>query len=235
MSTTESPDQNEATGLTNKSVIKAMALLQELGCHPTGITSTELAHRLGMTRPTAFRLLLSMEQTGFVQRVDNNYTLGWEIAKLGRIADPSGGVAAKVQPTLDTLAHEINESASFALNKGSGDYDIIAEANALRMLQVSDLYVHRHFPLHASATGKILLSDLSDERILEVLPDPLERYTGETLTDRADLLKEIAVVRQQGYATLDNELEEGLVAVAVPCVVKEDCCSASSQPSVLNA
>ena len=71
----------EAVDLTNKSVIKATVLLGELGRHRAGITVTELAQAVGMTRPTAFRLLLQLEQTGFVDRVDNRYTLGWEMAR----------------------------------------------------------------------------------------------------------------------------------------------------------
>lgn len=69
-------DDEEATSqepfeLTNKSVIKATVLLKELGNHRQGITVTELAQIGEMTRPTAFRLLLSLEQTGFVERADN--------------------------------------------------------------------------------------------------------------------------------------------------------------------
>jgi len=206
----------EAPDLANKSVVKAMALLRELGRHPRGITVTELAQAVGMTRPTAFRLLLSMEQVGFIDRIDNNYTLGWEMARLGRLADPTAGVAAKVQPILERLAQEVNETISFALTKGPTEYDLIAEASSSRMLSVSNLYVHRQYPLHASATGKILLADLDDARILQVLPETLASYTRQTITDREALLREIRDVRANGYSVIDNELEEGLFALSVP-------------------
>lgn len=209
-----SPSADEPD-LTNKSVIKAMVLLRELGRSPQGITVTDLAERLGMSRPTAFRLLLSMEHERFVDRVDNYYTLGWEIAKLGRLADPTAGVAARVQPVLDDVAQEINESVSFALSKDQAEYDIIAEATSSRMLRVSHLYVHRQYPLHASATGKILLAELDDKRIMQILPKDLQPYTDHTITNHDDLLRSIARVRERGYSVTENELEEDLFAVAV--------------------
>ena len=205
----------DASDLTNKSVVKAMTLLRELGRHPQGITVTELAQNVGLSRPTAFRLLLSMEQVGFVDRTDNNYTLGWEVARLGRLADPTAGVGAKVQPILERFAQEINETATFALNKSATEYDLIAEASASRMLSVSQLYVHRQYPLYASATGKILLADLDDAKIIQLLPEKLTPITRRTITDRGVLLQEIHEVRRNGYSVLDNELEEGLFAVAV--------------------
>ena len=92
---TDATAAEESADLTNKSVIKATVLLSELGRHRQGITVTELAQAVGMTRPTAFRLLLSLEQTGFVDRVDNRYLLGWQVARLGRLADPYTGAVAR--------------------------------------------------------------------------------------------------------------------------------------------
>ncbi|SDP43635.1 transcriptional regulator, IclR family [Arthrobacter sp. ok909] len=209
----------EPTDMTNKSVIKAGALLRELGRHPQGITVTELAQAVRMTRPTAFRLLLTLEQIGFVDRDDNLYKLGFEIARLGRLADPISGLAARLQPILDDLAADLNESIGFAIVNGDLDYDLVAESSGSRILNVPQQYIGRKYPLHASATGKILLAELSDEKIAEVMPDMLESFTRHTINRRSDLIREIHEVRKQGYATLDNELEEGLFTVG--CGVRD--------------
>ena len=207
---TETPD------LTNKSVIKAMALLRELGRHPHGVTVTEVAQRVGLSRPTAFRLLLSMEHEGFVDRKDNVYTLGWEFLRLGRRADLTAGIAARIRPGVEELAERLNEATAFTLVKGDLDYDIIVEAAASsRVMSVSS--IHQRFPLHASAFGKIILAELPDDRIAEVLPAKLPSLTKKTITDRNELIQELHTVRKKSYALLDNELEEGLFAVAVPC------------------
>ncbi|CAH0290789.1 Transcriptional repressor IclR [Arthrobacter sp. Bi83] len=212
----EAPTADESVDLTNKSVIKATVLLSELGRHRQGITVTELAHAVGMTRPTAFRLLLSLEQTGFVDRVDNRYLLGWQMARLGRIADPYTGAVARIQPVLDEYAAKLNETFSFAMVRGELAYDVIAEASASRYLNVSHLYLGGTYPVHASATGKVLLAELSDEQIATELPEKLESYTPHTITSRKALMKELRQVREQEYAILDDELEEGLFVVACP-------------------
>ncbi|EMY33016.1 IclR family transcriptional regulator [Arthrobacter crystallopoietes BAB-32] len=212
-STAESTDTQD---LINKSVVKAINLLRELGRHPRGVTVTDIAHKVGMTRPTAFRLLLSMEREGFVDRKDNLYTVGWDLLRLGRQTDLTFGMAARVQPYIEQLAEQLNEYTAFVLMKGELDYDIIAEAAAAsRMLSVSA--IHQRFPLHASAFGKIMLAELPDDRIAEILPAKLPHFTNETIMDRDTLLQELHAVRRQSYAVLDSELEEGLFAVAVGC------------------
>ena len=205
----------EAVDLTNKSVIKATVLLGELGRHRAGITVTELAQAVGMTRPTAFRLLLSLEQTGFVDRVDNRYTLGWEMARLGRLADPYTGAVARVQPILEEYAVRLNETVSLAMVRDAVNYDVIAEASGSRYLNVK-MYVGETYPVHASATGKLMLAEMSDEEVAQSLPKKLERFTPGTITKREALIKELHKVREQGYAILDSELEEGLFVVALP-------------------
>lgn len=213
----ENPLSGEGVDLTNKSVVKATHLLGELGRHPEGVSVTEVAQFVDITRPTAFRLLLSLEHAGFVDRSgDNRYKLGWQVARLGRLADPHAGVVARIQPVLDKYAAQLNETVNFAMLRGETAYDVIAEASATRFLNASHLYVGGTYPLHASATGKLILSELSDDRIAEVLPDRLESYTERTITTRRALLREVHRVREQGYALLDDELEEGLFAIACP-------------------
>ena len=206
----------EPFDLTNKSVIKATLLLKKLGHHRHGITVTELAQACEMTRPTAFRLLVSLEQTGFVERVENHYMLGWQVARLGRLADPYAGAVAKVQPILDEYAASLNETLSFVMVRGEGDHKVIAEALGSRYLSASHQYLGGIYPLHASATGKLILAEQSDDQIAAELPETLNAHTPYTITSRDALLRELGKVREQGYAILDSELEEGLFAVGCP-------------------
>lgn len=193
-----------------------MALLNELGAHPQGITVTELAQQVDLSRPTVFRLLLSLVQTGFVEKADSRYKLGWKIARLGRLADPHGGIIARVQPILSGLAEQLNEMVGYAVVNGEADFDLIAEASAPRLITLSPGYGGRDFPMHASAMGKVALAELSDGRLRELLPETLQRMTSRTITDRAELIQALHRVREQDYATVDDELEESLFALAVP-------------------
>ncbi|YCQ23047.1 IclR family transcriptional regulator (plasmid) [Arthrobacter sp. Z4-13] len=218
----DSPESEATAGtpepfdLINKSVVKATVLLRELGRHPGGINVTELAQAVKMSRPTAFRLLLSLEQTGFVEREDNRYKLGWQLAHLGRLADPYSGAVARIQPVLDAYAARLNETLSFVVVRGEWDHEVIAEASGSRYLSASHLYIGGTYPLHASSTGKLLLAEQSDDKITAKLPEKLESFTPHTIASRDELLKEIQQVRKDGYAVLSDELEEGLFAAGYP-------------------
>src|SRR5690625_4319379 len=122
----KAPEQPE---MANKSVMKAVRLLRELAAQPrTGATVTTLAKAAGLRRPTAFRLLYSLEQGGLVDRVDTNYVLGWELARLGRHADPYAGLAAHAEPPLQDLADYFNESVTLSIPNAQDGLDLVAEA-----------------------------------------------------------------------------------------------------------
>lgn len=209
---------SEQPELTNKSVVKAVRLLRELAAQPrTGATATTLAKAAGISRPTAFRLLSSLEQEGLVDRIDTNYVLGWELARLGRRADPYAGLVARAQPLLQELADKFNESATLSVPNAEGGLDLVAEAAGPHALGVLGRnMIGQRYPLHASSTGKILLAEQPDETLLSMLPEKLEAYAPNTITDRAALLKDLERVREQGFAIIDNEFEPELLSLSRP-------------------
>ena len=89
--------------------------------------------------------------------------------------------------------------------------DQVAGQSALQ----SHNWVGQHIPLHATSNGKVLLSGLSADEVDSRLPR-LPSYTAETVTTKAKLRRELAEVREQGYALAVDELEVGLAAVAAP-------------------
>jgi len=208
----------ESSDLANKSIIKAAALLYELGNHPQGASVTELARHTQLSRPTAFRLLLSLEQTSFVERFGTKYRLGWKVAHLGRLADPNTGLVNRIQPLLKTLANEMHEAIGYGVVYGETALDLITEElpeSRLFSFSHGFAYVGRDFPLHASAMGKLVLAELPDSRIVQLLPETLPKMTRFTLTSRRALLSALQKVREQGYAVVDDELEESHYALAV--------------------
>ena len=202
---------------SNRSVTKALRLLREIGGRSHGsATVTTLAKTVGISRTSAFRLLQSMERAGFVDRIDNSYVLGWEMARLGRLADPYSGMAVKAQPPLQDLADSINETASLAVPDGRGGLELIAAVDGTHFIGSSSNMVGRRYPLHASSIGKVFLADMSTDQVISMLPEKLEAYTQETLTDRGVLLKELDKIREQGFAISDNELEREFLSLSRP-------------------
>ena len=197
---------------------KAVRLPRELAAQPrSGTTVTILAKAVGISRPTAFRLLHSLELTGLVDRVGNNYSLGCEMARLGGRADPHAGLVAPTRPVLQELADELNETAILAVPNSQDGLGLVVAAAGSRVFGVmSRNMVGKGWPLHASSSGKVLLADTPVEKVLALLPEILESYNEHTVTDRKALLKELDEVREQGFGVNDNELEKGLLALSRP-------------------
>lgn len=76
--------------------------------------------------------------------------------------------------------------------------------------------IGQRYPLHASSTRKVLLAEMSDEKIAAVLPAELPAFTEHTITDHKVLLRELRQIREQGFGVIDNELEEGLLSLSRP-------------------
>ncbi len=207
---------DEPNNLANKSVLKALSVLSALADFPDGASATDLAEATGNSRPTVFRMLLSLETAGYVERSENTYRLGWELIRLGRLPHLNQGLAKKLQPILDNYARHINETVNFALCGANGHFDIVSEGSAQRILSIEERFVGHHFPPHASSSGKLMLSDLSDQEVLALLPATLEKFTDKTITSPKSLLIELHNIREQGYAVLDGELEIGLFSISVP-------------------
>lgn len=223
MSTGEQNDDiDNAPDMMNRSVIRAMTLLSKIGNYPDGVTATELANDVGLARPTVFRLLLSLSYAGFLVKNDGAFTLGWEIARLGRRADPHRVIAAQVQVTVDQLAAELNETVGYAVVTSPTTFDLVAEAHSTHLLSPNKDYIGEDIPLHASATGKVLLARLDDEQLDTLLATPLEQFTRFTITEPEQLKFELHEIGSRGYSILDGELEEGLFAVAVPVLDTSD-------------
>lgn len=76
--------------------------------------------------------------------------------------------------------------------------------------------IFARWPAHATSTGKVLLAYLPRAQCQELLSAPLEKYTKNTIINKAKLREELAQIRSQGYGTVQEELELGFVACAAP-------------------
>lgn len=200
---------------TNRSVSRAASLLNAAGNHVDGATAATLADETGLPRPTALRLLGTLEEAGLLVRDQGRFALGWEMYRLGRIADPYRGIHSRVKVVLDRLVQQLQENVAYSVVTGPTSYDFTSETHGPHLLSLTRGYMGRSYPPHATAAGKILLSHLSDEELRTLLPRKLERVSSATIIDRARFLGEMQQVRDQGFAVIDNELEVGLFAVAV--------------------
>jgi DNA-binding IclR family transcriptional regulator len=176
---------------------------------------TEIAGELGVHKSTAFRLVATLESHGMVEQNEERgkYRLGVGVLRLAGATTARLDVVQEARPVCRKLAADSGETVNIAvLSDRSALYlDQVAGQSALQ----SHNWVGQHIPLHATSNGKVLLTGLSSDEVEKRLPR-LPSYTAETVTSKAKLRRELAEVREQGYAVAVDELEVGLTAIAAP-------------------
>ena len=176
---------------------------------------TEIAGELAVHKSTAFRLVATLESHGMVEQNEDRgkYRLGVGVLRLAGATTARLDVVQEARPICRKLAADSGETVNIAvLSDRSALYlDQVAGQSALQ----SHNWVGQHIPLHATSNGKVLLTGLSFDEVEKRLPR-LPSYTSETVTSKARLRRELAEVREQGYAVAVDELEVGLTAIAAP-------------------
>ena len=176
----------------------------------------ELAETVGLNKTTAYRLLTALESEGMVRRGGDGeaYRLGPELVALAAGVVGSGDLRVAARAELSALARAARETATLEVLVGDAVL-ILDEAIGGHMLGAMPSTGTR-WPAHATSTGKVLLAGLTDAERDALLPGRLPALTPKTITDPQALRRELARVRQRGYAVATEELEPGFVAVGAP-------------------
>jgi IclR family KDG regulon transcriptional repressor len=178
---------------------------------------TDIMHQFNLNKTTTFRLLYTLEKTGFIQKDGNTY----KASELRRIYSSSVNTKLNwlVVPSLHQLAQEIGETAYIGVLHGMNVMTVqVVEGNhAIR----SHSRVGDSAYAHLSAFGKAILAHLSDEQLNKMLNHlTLHKATEHTFDDNHMLREHLNVIRQQGYAIDDEETEIGLRCIAAPIFYK---------------
>ena len=195
-----------------RAVVRAISVLKALGRSASAFGVTELGTATGLSKATVFRLLGALENEGMVARDGHNgaYRLGPEMISLGASALSTTHLREIAHYELVRLTEESGETSTLEVLSGT-DVLVIDEVQG-RFLFSATPEIGRRWPIHATSTGKVLLAFAESQRSLP----RLARHAPRTITTRAELERELARVRQHGYAFAVDELETGLVAMAAP-------------------
>ncbi len=194
-----------------QAVLRAIALLKAFTLEKPERDVSGLAEQTGLSRGTVHRLLAALESEGLLVRRDNGlYRLGPTAAALGVRALRSSTLRETAHPELERLAEQTGETATLEV-LSEGKMLILDEVLGSRLIGASPS-LGTAWALHATSTGKAILAAVSRERVEELLPRSLDRFTARTITDRARLDEALDEARALGYATAREELEEGYSA-----------------------
>jgi DNA-binding IclR family transcriptional regulator len=198
----------------NQSVRKAITLLRAAAEDRTANVSS-LARAAGLPRATALRMIQTLEQEGFLLRNpgDDRVLLGPELLRLARNTDEQLLLREVSRPIIGDLVAAVRETVTLSVVAADGGLDLVDQIDAPNQLRPRS-WVGQRFPLHASASGKVLLTSYDEERLERFLLDPLVRFTPSTITTVSALRSELDRVRDERYAFVIDEEEEGLTGVA---------------------
>ena len=199
-----------------ESVRRALSILRCFSIERPTLGIADIARELQLHKSTVHRLIHTLEREGFVHAVDGSqFVLGWRLFELGEAVRGREPAREVILESLTSLVEATGETAHLAVFD-AGDVLYIEKVEATRSLRMPSA-VGKRVPAHCTALGKIFLSNLSDDQLLQALTRRrLTAFTANTITDVRRLTDELARVRASGHAVDREEIEEGLMCVAGP-------------------
>lgn len=196
---------------------RGMQLLGEFSRDQRELTGAELSRRLGLPRASVFRLLQTLEQLGFVERVGDgaNYKLGIAVLRLGFEYLSSMELTEHGRPILDALCTATGLSAHLAVRDGREV--VVVAKSAGRAVMFNSIQVGARLPAHATVLGRVLLADLSGPELGELYAGiALEAFSPQTPTTLTALKRLIDADTQRGYGISQGGYDAGISTIAAP-------------------
>jgi IclR family transcriptional regulator, pca regulon regulatory protein len=179
-------------------------------------TTAVLSSQTGLSRAAVRRCLYTLKRLGFVDSDDErHFYLRPSVLSLGYSYLYSSPLASATQPVLERVSRFLHESCSIATLEGD-NIVYVARAPVTRIMAV-DLRIGSRLPAFCTSMGRVLLANLATEKLRAYIARlTLARYTDRTIASKEKLLRLLRMVNRDGYAIVDQELEIGLLSIAVP-------------------
>lgn len=204
--------------LSNQSTEKALAIIEYLASCSEAVRLNELSRNLSINASTTLRFLTTLQNCGYVYQdpSTSKYVLSYKICRLANQFSENVDLRNITHPYLIHLTDIFQESACVSVER---DMEMVyvdvmsGPGKALLGMQ----RVGNTSPMHSTGNGKLLLLNYTDEQIDQLIAKRgLPRFTDNTLTDKASLLRRLEEIRRNGFATDEEENEVGLRCVAYP-------------------
>jgi len=197
-----------------ETLARGIAVLKAFRFAPGGLTISAAAAASGLPRATARRALLVLRETGYAESDGRLFTLRPTVLDLGYSRLSSLTLAEIAQPHLADLAAVVGESVSMAVLDGD-QVRYVARVATTRIMRI-DIAIGTRFPAYATSMGRVLLADLpAADRAAALDRADRTALTKRTLVSTEDLTAAVETVAAQGWAMVDEELQDGLRSLAV--------------------
>jgi IclR family pca regulon transcriptional regulator len=198
-----------------QSLERGLAIIRVFNAERPSMTVSEIAHVSGLTRAAVRRFLLTLTELGYVYGKNNRFQLTPKTLELGYSYLSALSFPDIALPRLEKLVGDTAEASEGSiLDRGDIVYVVRVPGSAMMTISVN---VGARRPAYATAMGRVLLANLPTADLETYLRTyELTPVLPRTITDHNAFRAELKKVREEGYALVNQELEEGLVAIAVP-------------------
>lgn len=213
----QAPDQPESANKRDfvEALARGLDILTAFGPTSLAMTVSEVAAKTDLARPTARRLLLTLESLGYVRAVDGVYSLTTQVLQIGTSIIAAQGLWDVARPHMLDLVAKTGESSSMAQLDGS---DIVYTARVpvpkIIALAVS---IGTRFPAPVTSLGRVLMANLPTTELDELLAKPSQSGVRPRVDlTRTELNKLLNGIRQRGWSLSDELLSLGVRSIAAP-------------------
>jgi IclR family acetate operon transcriptional repressor len=206
-----SPKQTGPLQAQVKSATRTLDIIEYVVAMDRALVAQEIATALAIPVSSLSYLLATLVERGYLVRQGRRYTAGPGLARL-QTRGAHFTLAERVQPLVHTLRVQLNETASFFIRSGWEMEAIATETSdqALRYAVPTDT----RLPMHALSAGKALLAELPEAELARYFTESKrEKFTASTVTAEASLRKQVAAIRESGFANTDEEFSLGIQGI----------------------
>ncbi|MCQ6282409.1 IclR family transcriptional regulator [Bacillus sp. EB600] len=179
---------------------------------------SEISKELNLDISHVRRLLTTLEQENFLKKTGKKYALGLDVLNLSGIVHSHLSIHLEARPILQQLVNEVGEAIHIGVLEGTrvNYLDKLETTHPIKLAS----QIGKWNPLYNTGCGKIILSYLPEDHLEEVLQkiekQGMIKSTSNTVTDINELRRQLAGIRNSGYAVSSNELQEGVASIAAP-------------------
>lgn len=211
----DTPGEANSDSARTNAAGRLLAVLDAFGPQHPALSLSEISRRAGLSLSTAHRLVCELSRWGALERdPGGRYFIGLRLLELAALSPRGLGLREAAFPYLDELHHRTRGNVHLGVRDGTEV--IYVETIRACATHPTNGRMGDRWPMHATGTGLVLLA-LSERDLQErVLGAPLERFTPLTVTDPSQLRRQLAQIRQVGFAVARGQITLPDLVVAVP-------------------
>ncbi len=211
----DTPGEARASAPRPNAAGRLLAVLDAFGPQQRSLSLTEISRRAGLNLSTAHRLVCELAKWGALERgPTGRYSIGLRMLELAALSPRGLGLREAAFPYLDELHHRTRGNVHLGVRDGAEV--VYVETIRACATHPTNGRMGDRWPMHLTGTGLVLLAFGERELQERVLRGPLERLTPLTVTDPAQLRRELAQIRQSGFAVARGRITLPDLVVAVP-------------------